>query len=743
MILTQARIMITMVVSAALAVPLSAATLTVSNTNDSGTGSLRQAILDAGVQPGPDTIVFAMEGTGPHTILLESTLSFTSDIAVHGAGQVIVDGNDQVRVFHISAGTVELMGLTIARGKAAFAAGVLNDATLTMSGCIVTGNLVDADVPKLSARTTTANSGEVPVQSMGAGLFNSASGVATLINCAINGNKAHGPTSALAGGIYNAGVMTLIGTAIQGNMVMGNDSAEGGGILNLGTMTLADCSIVTNIASGPHAAFGAGIRNHGNLSVQRSALYGNIAFSLSLAEGGGLCNTFPGQIDLTNSTVSGNAALSETLALGGGILNDGSLALANVTLSANGVDAPIADGGGIHNVAKGDVTMTNSIIANSMIRRVSGGDCFNDALFSDLGFNIVGDGSCVVDPTSMSGDPLLGPLAKNGGPTLTHALLPESPAIDAGDCADETLTVDQRGRARPDGMACDIGAFEVFDDDDDDDGVPDEDDGCPLDPLKAAPGQCGCHSPDTNSDGDALADCRDRCPTQSSARPDGCPAAGCDDRDGDGHCAFEDNCPEIANINQADGDSDGVGDVCDNCPTLANENQSDGDDDGAGDACDPLPPDDADGDGVADDLDECPATEANVEVDEFGCAASQLDSDADGITDDLDQCADSPAGSVVGADGCPIPVIPTDGDGDGIADDLDNCPDIANADQADGDDDGLGDACDEDEPGQDIPDDEGRGQLCGNGLCGATGLITLWPIALGLMLMRKRGTWTC
>jgi hypothetical protein len=99
----------------------------------------------------------------------------------------------------------------------------------------------------------------------------------------------------------------------------------------------------------------------------------------------------------------------------------------------------------------------------------SGGDCFkrpNDPI-TDAGYNLVEDGSCITDATSFSGDPLLGDLADNGGPTQTHALLTGSPAIDAGPPTDgdpiacPPPDTDQRGVSRPQGSACDIGAFEL------------------------------------------------------------------------------------------------------------------------------------------------------------------------------------------------------------------------------------------------------------------------------------------
>jgi hypothetical protein len=107
-------------------------------------------------------------------------------------------------------------------------------------------------------------------------------------------------------------------------------------------------------------------------------------------------------------------------------------------------------------------------------------------------------------------------------------------------------------------------------------------DRCPADPNKLDPGACGCGVPDTDSDGDGVADCVDNCPDAADA------GQGDSDDDGVGNAC--DNCPDVVNprVNgaQNDDDGDGIGDACDNCPGDAGDDQTDSDGDGLGNICD-------------------------------------------------------------------------------------------------------------------------------------------------------------
>ena len=202
--------------------------------------------------------------------------------------------------------------------------------------------------------------------------------------------------------------------------------------------------------------------------------------------------------------------------------------------------------------------------------------------------------------------------------------------------------------------------------------------------------QCGAPAEEGGGCG-----CSCGCSVWVSYTDDGKTLSYTDDADGDGKADGYDNCPFVANKDQADSDGDGVGDACDNCPTVSNRDQLDQDGDGKGDACD----DDIDGDGVANATDNCPTVfNPDQKVTNASTAGGKGDAcnpdiDGDGIPNAQDNCPRyaNPSQNIPAGVTCK-----TDQDGDGIDDSVDNCPTVANPDQKDTDGDGIGDACDKD-----------------------------------------------
>jgi fibronectin-binding autotransporter adhesin len=242
------------------------------------------------------------------------------------------------------------------------------------------------------------------------------------------------------------GVYVYLGSAtLSGGQVAGNTAPDGGGVY------VADSSAVFTQTGGVLAHntatdHGGGVYVHsGSATLSGGQILSNTAAII----GGGIYNN-NGTLTLVNTTVSGNKATTNG---GGGLwINGGTLALTYTTVASNTAGSA---GGGIRAVAGSTVLVQNTIVA------YNGPDNCNGTLTSK-GHNLDGGTTCGF---TASGDitdtnPLLGPLTDDGG-TLVHPLLDGSPAIDAGACL-AGITTDQRGETRPQGAACDIGAYEFY-----------------------------------------------------------------------------------------------------------------------------------------------------------------------------------------------------------------------------------------------------------------------------------------
>ncbi|BBD68749.1 hemolysin-type calcium-binding region [Nostoc commune NIES-4072] len=431
----------------------------VTNTNDSGAGSLRQAILNANATLGADTITFAgvfTDATPDIITLTSGKLTITDDITILGTGasNLTISGNNLSGVFEISGtGTdASIDGLKIANANDPLGSILLN----TNTSLSLTGS------------TVSDNTGLV------GGIFNK--GTLTLTSSTVSGNSG----SSLGGGIFNKGTLSLTNSTVSGNgTYVYSDTAYGGGIFNTGNLSITDSTISNNnayangnehgIGPNPYPSYGGGIYNSGSVDITRSTVSGNGA-----ADGGGISNS--GTFSLTNSTVSDNSVYYT----GGGILNSGTLTLTNDTITSNtaeGYVGEIGNGGGVVSNG-GTVIVGNTIIAGNFFVEpdypydLSGYSRDVSGKFTDAGNNLIGDNtastgfttSTLVGTSANPIDPKLSALQNNGGTTLTNALIGNSLAINAGNNAliPPGITTDQRGPGfdRISENTVDIGALE-------------------------------------------------------------------------------------------------------------------------------------------------------------------------------------------------------------------------------------------------------------------------------------------
>jgi CSLREA domain-containing protein len=219
-----------------------------------------------------------------------------------------------------------------------------------------------------------------------------------------------------------------------------SEEDDGGGVRNHGTLTIDRSTIFGNVV---REGGGGGISNHGTLTVINSTIRDNLAFSSS---GGGIQNHFDGTLTVANSTISGNhAALS-----GGGIWTNDTITLRHVTITNNLADFNNdgeGSGGGIY-VSNGEPVVHNSIISGNheiTLASLNNDDVSGGSLSGSSTYNVIGVGGGLANGVNGNQvgvvDPGLAPLDWHGGPTQTHALLTDSPAIDAGDPGAGNLVV--------------------------------------------------------------------------------------------------------------------------------------------------------------------------------------------------------------------------------------------------------------------------------------------------------------
>ena len=438
--------------------------------NSDGMTTLREAINFANADTGDDVIVFdrGLFSTQQTISLSLGELDITHNLSIiaprdslTGEDLVTVSGNNATRVFEIGSGaTVTLSGLVIADGKVTSddGGGIKNSGTLTLDNSIVRGGSARSGggIYNYNGRLEVSNS--TLSSNTGSGIYNY-NGTLEVSNSTLSSNT--------GGGISNSynGRLEVSNSTLSSN--------SGSGIFNSGTANVSNSTISRNSNSGISNSgsynSSRNIFNTATVNVSNSTISSN-----SATYGGGIYNIVSGIVTVSNSTISNNSAVNS----GGGIFNDGTtlvfanpnnatVTINNSTLTLNSA----ANGGGVFNFAPASAVVRNTIIASNLKSEDGLNPDVAGRFISD-GYNLIGDrtGSSgftatgdIVGTSDNPIDPRLGSLDSNGGPTQTHALLEDSPAIDAGDPAvlDTDPSTDQRGFPRVSGARVDIGAFEL------------------------------------------------------------------------------------------------------------------------------------------------------------------------------------------------------------------------------------------------------------------------------------------
>ena len=379
----------------------------VTTTADGGAGSLRDAITQANANPGPDTITIP---AGTYTLTIAGRgedANLTGDLDVTGAttiigagaGSTIIDAAGIDRVFDIVGGPTVLQGLTITNG--APAVGV------------------------------TASGGDIKA-------------------------------------------LNYTGLTIQDSIVSNGSSNYGGGVLaDQGVLTVLRSEFVGNSVVGYFGNGGAAaaiFKTKGSLVLTDSLVADNHAGTVGILAANAAIYVTGGVMTARNSTISGNSAYAWTVLLEAyGATTVGTSTFDHVTIANN---TTVSGGAGLGlnliSPAVMPVTVTGSLFVNNHTGAPSRNCSFQGGgggVITSGGYNLSDDTTCpgFTQASDLNNNQLttLGALANNGGPTRTLALVAGSSAIDAAGACGSVTPTDQRAVSRPQGVACDMGAYEV------------------------------------------------------------------------------------------------------------------------------------------------------------------------------------------------------------------------------------------------------------------------------------------
>ena len=494
-----------------------AGAVVVGNCDDSGAGSLRDAVTNA---VSGDVIDLTTLDCSSITLTTGSLVTAVDDLTLSGPGadQLAIDAGNASRIIEHSSyyGTLTIDGLTLQHGTYVYngpniygglapGACVLSGASVTVtnstiedcnaSGKSVSGGairslgklyLIDSTVSNVTA---SASATDISATIYGGAIYAKAAYIygSTVSNATIAASSTTAFSGVLGGGIFGFYGVVLKDSTVSGVNVTVSAAkdayAKGGGVGTPSTIIMSNSTVSNNSVHGTPGAGASG------QYIYTSAIGGGGIYVMAIPRG------LPPQSTIDNSTISGNSAICDgepgqyTVGGGGGVGSWSPLPLTitNSTFSGNSTSL---DGGALYTRHLGSITLANSTITDNTAR--NGGGMADKDGEAPVGIvshssiiagnhqtdttnpveiftahtvtganNLIASANVTLPGDTLGGDPLLGPLADNGGPTLTHALLAGSPAIDAGSNLADLVT-DQRGDGyvRVFGTAADIGAFE-------------------------------------------------------------------------------------------------------------------------------------------------------------------------------------------------------------------------------------------------------------------------------------------
>ncbi len=371
-----------------------------------------------------------------------------------GIGQTIIDGHGTDRIFSIETNRTAIINAVTIRnghvtglnqGGAVIVTGTLtiNNSKIFSNSAVSDGGGVQNNGTLIINHSIIANNQS---SNYGGGIANDIGGQLHLNNSSILNNHANNATG---GGIFNYSAV-LNGLTISNTTIASNTAYAGGGIgsdWQIDPIRIINSAIYSNTASTNGGGIDLGWLNSGDVHVINST----ISYNSANGDGGGIASESTSHIWLYNATIAYNTAGANysTIGKGGGIAS-----LAGAVFTSQ------------YSIIAWNTDVYTTFILSNLFTFTQDNECYGTFGYEheDIMYNY-DTARCNPPGLIYLGDPLISPLRNNGGSTWTHALWPNSPAIDAGGfCSDDngnTLTTDQRGFARfVDVLFCDIGAYE-------------------------------------------------------------------------------------------------------------------------------------------------------------------------------------------------------------------------------------------------------------------------------------------